>query len=83
MNKKKELKYLYHKDKGNAMSWCLKNNIKIGCMAVETGKNPPVRIVITNGNTNNISPETYPQNEELYDKISGLYFYYWEKYRES
>lgn len=52
-------------------------------MAVQTGKNPPVRIVITNGETNNISSETYSQNEDLYEKISEIYFYYWEKYRDN
>lgn len=70
----------HHPKMHDAMAWCFSNNIKITLQPTKSGPNPPCHIVIHNGQTNNISPEAYPQDGILNDKVWELYVYYWEKY---
>jgi len=72
----------FHPKMHEAISWCLKNGIKINLLPTTTGSYPPCHIVIHNGQTNNISPEAYKQDGELTDRVWKLYVYYWEKYSQ-
>lgn len=58
------------------MSWCLKNNIKVGIEALSNTSMkviPEVRLIIHTGTQTKIGRKTYKQNEKLPDTILDLY----------
>ena len=64
-----------------AISWCLKNDIKVIVKPLTTKRKPEVQLQIHRQGKIQIGNETYKQDKKLGDKIQELYLHLYKTLR--
>lgn len=65
----------------DAISWCLKNDIKVVVKPLTRTRRPEVKLEIHREGRIQIGNETYRQDKKLGDKIQELYLYLYKTLR--
>jgi len=65
----------------DAISWCLKNDIKVIVKPLTRTRRPEVKLEIHRDGRRQIGKEIYKQDKKLGDKIQELYLYLYKTLR--